>query len=81
MSSREEFEAWYRKDVCSWSNLSIDSDGEYFGQMARTAWRAWQASRQALVIDLDDVDYSNGGLLDQGDVIRAIEAAGVRLKA
>ena len=53
---REEFEAWAFQ--CAWLGLSDECmtrdeiNGGYYGLELHAAWLAWQASREALVIEL-----------------------------
>lgn len=55
---REQFEAAYMRDLvgnslsaaCDW--LERGSDGEYRSFQARGAWWSWQASREAVVVEL-----------------------------
>ena len=71
---REEFEAW-------WSSTPI------LGENKRTiAEKAWQASREFLVIELPIIQEccSDGGesskWMDPEDVIKSIHAAGVKTR-
>lgn len=65
---REEFEVWW----------SQDSQAELRSSCAK-GWAGvvWQASREALVIDLPKVI---GSLMYSSDVYEAVEAAGLRVK-
>ena len=61
---REEFEAWYWAKLHGDRNVSLrravfnkTSDGSYRGLKCDTAWCAWKASRAALCVDLDDIDF------------------------
>lgn len=74
---RAEFEAWWREEYDS--TLYCES-----------AWRGWQASRAALVVELPTIDISLSscrtdewceGVVHATEKYRdAIEAAGVRVK-
>lgn len=77
--NREQFEEWF------------DESG--FKKFKETAWGAWQASRECLVIELPDrfdehyQDYYedvDGGCFNEGryinDVYSALTAAGVKYK-
>jgi len=84
--SREQFEAWYisihGQEVKKWALHRYES-GDYRGQLAQRDWLAWQASRQALEIELPEPfrlcdGYGQG--LDPEDTREAIESAGVRVK-
>lgn len=50
---REEFEAWVKS---KWpeTDLSQFNDGEYCGFTLGHCWSAWQASREALLIELPE---------------------------
>ncbi|GAA0416825.1 hypothetical protein GCM10008969_45000 [Pseudomonas veronii subsp. inensis] len=65
---REEFEVWW----------SQDSQAELRSSCAK-GWAGvvWQASREALVIDLPKVI---GSLMYSSDVYEAVEAAGLKVK-
>ncbi|MDT3718485.1 hypothetical protein [Pseudomonas oryzihabitans] len=90
--SREQFEAWVREN---WPEQSLArfSTGEYQGFTVDHCWNAWQASRQALVVELPSrsdskymeyfPDVEGGAFNEQAyltDFRSAIEAAGVRVK-
>ena len=78
---REEFESWAFQ--CPWLGLSDECmardeiNGGYYGLELHAAWLAWQASREALVIDLPKVI---GSLMYSSDVYEAVEAAGLKVK-
>ena len=65
--------------------LEIGSNG-YRSVRTKSAWWAWQASRERLVIDLPiPVDFPDGTgdyhqMIDPDDLIDAIHAAGVKAK-
>lgn len=51
MTSREQFEKWYRearRSAYDEPDLYIDARGQYSDTHAHEAWVAWQASRVAL---------------------------------
>lgn len=78
---REEFEEWAFQ--CPWLGLSDECmtrdevNGGYYGLELHAAWLAWQASREALVIELPKVI---GSLMYSSDVYEAVEAAGLKVK-
>ncbi|KKY52757.1 hypothetical protein AAY85_26875 [Pseudomonas amygdali pv. lachrymans] len=86
---REEFEAWanarygweihdqYRDE--SERTLSTWNGKRYDNRIVEGMWQAWQASREALFIELPDEDGMQGHLWAP-DVVAAIEAAGVKVK-
>ena len=47
MTSREEFEQWYQRDVsgCNGEFVAKDDAGEYLEVYTFRAWIAWQAAR------------------------------------
>ncbi|MDV8131525.1 hypothetical protein R4K19_11030 [Pseudomonas aeruginosa] len=54
---REEFEAWASShfvDVGSGNPLKKGPNGNYGFYVVATAWKAWQASRAALRVELPD---------------------------
>lgn len=65
---REEFEAWF------------DESG--FKKFKETAWNAWQASRECLVIDLEPDDPADEGAayLHQDFVKERIQSLGLKVK-
>ncbi|TKD30012.1 hypothetical protein [Azotobacter chroococcum] len=97
---RAEFEAAYMRDLVGTSTegpevwLERGSDGEYRSFQARGAWWAWQASREAVVVELPEA-YSAAFIERQPEHKReqfyvhngavydcraAIHAAGIRTK-
>lgn len=99
MSSREQFEAWAVQHMPEIDSLPISLlayvGGEYHDSSVNAAWQAWQASRQALVVELPakishlpHCQVGNGFVLPEAeqydeaidDCREAIEAAGVRVK-
>lgn len=87
MSLREEFEAAYLKGIAERTSLSSDaawiergSDGEYRSFRAQGAWWAWQASREALEIELPRVCASDDPFDLKRDIAYELELAGVRVK-
>ncbi|AFV50669.1 hypothetical protein G169_gp56 [Pseudomonas phage AF] len=78
---RAQFEAWAKER--GYINLRKDGD-KYKFQTAWAAWEGWQASRQALVIDLPSVqcirinDYTAEETREA--CRRAIESQGVKCK-
>lgn len=92
MSSREEFEAWYKREIFPKELFTKDRGGNYRGIACQGQWRAWQASRQALEIAVPEpimtprnassyVEGKHDGIERGIRMCRdAIEAAGVRVK-
>lgn len=87
MTSREQFEAWLRAQPHV-LNVGIEPDGTYTLHEDRVAWMAWQASREAVEVELPaacaDDEYFNDGVFQpmryERDVERAIRAAGIKVK-
>ena len=93
---REEFEKAIAEkltkdtgDTVTWLDIMNCRDGdEYKVQTLSSAWWGWQASRDALVIDIEslsisfdtDTNHEDCGpaLLDRDDVAGAIHAAGIK---
>lgn len=86
MSSREEFEAWASSPAFGLSpgHFKKDEEGEYINYPAHCYWLVWQASRQALVVELPEPASESPDPLyicAYGQSVRkTIEAAGVRVK-
>ncbi|KIQ56455.1 hypothetical protein [Pseudomonas fluorescens] len=89
---REEFEAWWietefggsRDAAAHW--LTRYEDAYHYRDPAQ-AWKAWQASRAALVVALPScvdakpyASYESGWNDMRGEAVDAIEAAGGRVK-
>lgn len=89
MTSREQFEEW-----CTKRGLSTDTDSDCWGQQKykydriQCMWEGWQASREAVEVDLPaacaDDEYFNDGVFQpmryERDVERAFRAAGIKVK-
>ena len=69
---REEFEVWATScEMCTYL------DGvEYRHQSTEWAWKAWQASRAALVVELPE----KAALMSASSVYHALDEAGVSYK-
>lgn len=51
--SRQQFEAWFSVNQNNHlDQLKRDQRGNYFYIVTRTAWEAWQASRESLDVEL-----------------------------
>lgn len=89
---RQGFETWVLKN---WPNQSLDrfsplhavTEGEYQGFMVQHCWEAWQASREAVVVELPSAIESppyacfQSGWNDmRGEAVDAIEAQGLKVK-
>lgn len=85
---REEFEAWALKDFgLRAAHFAKDSEGDYLNYPTQCYFQVWQASREALVIELPDAidakPYAcfEGGWNDMRDeAVEAITAAGLKVK-
>lgn len=92
---RSEFELWYwgaygdAFECLSTEALELDSDGEYENEHAKFSFIAWQASREALVIELPkivDKEWANthaerSAMREAiGWCKKRIEAAGLKVK-
>lgn len=52
MTSREQFEVWLRAQPHV-LNVGVEQDGTYTLHEDRVAWEAWQASREAVELDIE----------------------------
>lgn len=87
--SRKQFEEWFRKfgpeDECT-IMLKLNSYGaNYLHPHADIAWIAWQASREAIEIKLDDKvmvedEFDKGHNCAIDYCADAIRAAGIKVK-
>lgn len=88
MTSREQFEtAWQKNNECEpmdgWESLRCD-DG-YTDEIIDGQWWAWQASREAVEIELPSVTDAADWLvsvdvMESEHVISAIRTAGIKVK-
>lgn len=59
--SREQFERWFSKSYsCIAKLFRLNSEGEYENLTIRASWRAWQASRAAIEVELPDSTEFDG---------------------
>ncbi|WP_282748670.1 hypothetical protein [Hafnia paralvei] len=84
MTSREQFEAWLRAQPHV-LNVGVEQDGTYTLHEDRVAWEAWQASREAVEIELPSVTDAADWLvsvdvMESEHVISAIRTAGIKVK-
>lgn len=84
---REEFEEWavsagyITKMVIPMTGEDSQKKAIYANGQTRSAWKAWQASRKALVVELPDFFVSGiDAAVYRDDVIEALDAAGVSYK-
>ena len=86
---REEFEAWHRSVVEGEPPHEKYNSGDYRNQHVQRYWAGWQASREALVIELpelhtmapdDDRKWHGCRNSTIRTCARAIEAAGLKVK-
>lgn len=93
MTSREQFEAWasnqYPCEPVENILLRVGPDrARYHLKVIQGLWEAWQASRDAVEVELPaacaDDEYFNDGVFQpmryERDVERAIRAAGIKVK-
>jgi Fe-S cluster biosynthesis and repair protein YggX len=83
---RKEFEEWAEKRGYTLKMIA-QQDGLgteiYANGQTRSAWQGWQASRQALVVELSklpEASYSTAGTCYMSDVESALDKAGVSYK-
>ncbi|MFJ2526228.1 hypothetical protein ACIOWB_24190 [Pseudomonas capeferrum] len=78
--SREQFEAWHRSVVDGEPPHEKYSNGDYRNQHVQRYWLGWQASREAVVVELPAEWVTNvGEMLPPPAVRRAIEAQGLKV--
>lgn len=83
--SREQFEAWHRSVVEGEPPHEKYNSGDYRNQHVQRHWLGWQASREAVVVELppkwNDATNSNKQAWDSGieDARMAIEAQGLKV--
>ncbi|KPY92167.1 hypothetical protein ALO43_03342 [Pseudomonas tremae] len=89
---REQFEAWalarfINSDTMKPLQRSADKPDEYHYPVLNTAWAAWQASREALVIELPKIQFIQSSEEFQQSCLKirycdiaAIEAAGLKVR-
>ena len=75
---RAEFEAWAKSEQISIEVFAEDEQnaGEYYFLEAHCAWKAWQASRAALAVELPE----KAALMSASSVYAALDDAGVGYK-
>ncbi|AZD93080.1 MULTISPECIES: hypothetical protein [Pseudomonas] len=94
---REEFEAWHRSVVKGSPPHDKYNSGDYRNQHVQRYWIGWQASREALVVELppahaepeepefaiDDshMDAYRSAVRMRDGCVKAIEAQGLKVKA
>lgn len=76
MTSREQFEAWWKtqRAVCQFAREG-SKNGAYHSKPCQSAWEAWQASREAVEVELPELFED-----DRHAVTDAIRAAGIKVK-
>ncbi|WKW34375.1 hypothetical protein KIH13_12415 [Pseudomonas viridiflava] len=87
---REEYEVWVLREYPN-QHMGRFATGEYHSTVIEDCWQAWQASREALVIELPK-DFGTETGKPFGDLLclvsnaafsecrKAIKAAGVKVK-
>ena len=90
MTSREQFEAWWKtqRAVCQFAREG-SKNGPYHSKPCQSAWEAWQASREAVEVELPSFDkpVKWGAATISIDLYQhkkeceeAIRAAGIKVK-
>lgn len=92
MTSREQFEAWLRAQPHV-LNVGVESDGTYTLHEDRVAWEAWQASREAVEVELPEemkarealdkgfmCDYAAGVIYTVVQMRENLRTAGIKVK-
>lgn len=77
---REEFEAWFEADSMPLGSIWLkkDDDDDYARMPTYYAWRAWQASRAALCVELPE--NCKGMALTVDEFHKQLDKAGVPYK-
>lgn len=89
--SRKQFEEWY---ASSWRlrddelrrELAVEDNGDYIYSCAYNSWRAWQASRSAIEIEVPDVekwrsvDAVRAQTAYKSSITAELSAAGIKVK-
>ena len=77
MTSREQFEKWATN---AGFIVTTKKDG-YLYPATNSAWQAWQASREAIEVELpEEESFGCHAIYYAEDVIEAIEQAGLKVK-
>lgn len=84
MTSREQFEAECRNGLIN-GGLAKHENGKYASELTDAVWRGWQASREAVEIELPSVTDAADWLvsvdvMESEHVLSAIRAAGIKVK-
>lgn len=84
--SREQFEDWADKNWPGAKRQQLERDefGAYKNPIYRDFWTGWQASREAVVVELPQTEYfgdswSGGWAITRENVVDAIEAQGLKV--
>ena len=83
---RNQFEEWQLQTYCGGSERlrkCKNDESYYYYTDVQLKWKAWQASRECLVIELPhDVTHVTNIAYEEGrdDVLKAVHAAGVKTK-
>lgn len=89
---RDAFEAWAIEDAASTGrSLKFERGGEWYlgkdHQQMNLGWASWQASREAVVVELpSEIEappyacFQSGWNDMRGEAVDAIEAQGLRVK-
>lgn len=85
MTSREQFEAWAKTTNSDLGRYKTGiHKGDFKNPVMRKMWLAWQASRQAVEIEIPERHYfcdNDGAFVDVSDVIYEIQHVGLKVKA
>lgn len=93
MTSREQFEAECRNGLIN-GGLAKHENGKYASELTDAVWRGWQASREALEVEIDnhtefeiehmicpDKDgYSVGWIDGRNYAVKQVRTAGIKVK-
>lgn len=87
MTSREQFEAECRNGLIN-GGLAKHENGKYASELTDAVWRGWQASREAVEVELPKrreyvdtlSDHELGFNIALDNCAEAIRAAGIKVK-
>ena len=80
---REEFESWFNEigKLVVLADTLKDGAGNYYFAETRLLWECWQASRQALVVELPPQHSTAYRAYDGVELRYALKEAGIKYKA
>lgn len=86
MTSREQFEAWLEREQGLYGeDIEWEPERNCYAKFGiHLAWRAWQASRDAIEVELPrkqwDISYDGSQHYDCDEVHKSLKQAGLKVK-